>query len=546
MLNFVSKRSGGGEEHFVGYETACAGNDTEADTREYVGIIPLAGDELLAIEGNGIEWAAAGKYSAAAGAAVGFLGGAFGHGGGIGEGEDDGALNNGGDLLEDFAREGSVLAGDANQGCGAKVFDDLDGIGEELVIVGEGEFVAGEIVAAFDDEALGIDEPAALPGLGFGEALGHESGDNQFADSGASFAGAEEEEFLLAEGHTGDAQGGVDAGEGDGGGALDVIIEGADAGAVFREEAESVVIGEILKLEEGVWEYGGDRGDEFFDEFIISRAGEAALAEAEVKRIVEQRLVVRADINGDREALVGIDARACGVESEFADRDAHAIRAEVAEAEDALAVGDDDDADIGPGPIPEQLDDAAAVIGGNEETARAPEDMAVKLACLADGGGVDQRHHLVDVILDDTIEESLVAVLKGEEKDVPLEGVRLFADVFQDAADLIVLVLDARGEKAAEAKGVAFGLGKGGAFVKGGIVEDADPAGQCGEIGVHGSKFGERVGIIRSLSGTNIADTSPWEPIILCGRVDRNWPIRFSQMLDDEKQSKAGKKWKVR
>jgi len=131
------------------------------------------------------------------------------------------------------------------------------------------------------------------------------------------------------------------------------------------------------------------------------------------------------------------------------------------------------------------------------------------------------------VILDDAIEESLVAVLKGEEKDVPLEGVRLFADVFQDAADLIVLGLDSRWEEAAEAEGVAFGLCKGSAFVKGGIVENAYTVGQGGEIGMHGSKFGERDGIIRSLSGPNIADTGPWEPIILCGRVDRNWPIRL-------------------
>ncbi len=32
-----------------------------------------------------------------------------------------------------------------------------------------------------------------------------------------------------------------------------------------------------------------------------------------------------------------------GVERELADRDAHAVRAEIAEPEDALAVGDDDD-----------------------------------------------------------------------------------------------------------------------------------------------------------------------------------------------------------
>ena len=46
-----------------------------------------------------------------------------------------------------------------------------------------------------------------------------------------------------------------------------------------------------------------------------------------------------------RHAL-GIDAGAGGVERQLADRDAHAVGAEIAEAEDPLAVGDDDDADV--------------------------------------------------------------------------------------------------------------------------------------------------------------------------------------------------------
>ena len=60
------------------------------------------------------------------------------------------------------------------------------------------------------------------------------------------------------------------------------------------------------------------------------------------------------------------------VERELADGDAHAVRAEVAEPEDALAVGDDDDARA-VRPVPQHLGDAPAVVGADEQPARALE-----------------------------------------------------------------------------------------------------------------------------------------------------------------------------
>jgi hypothetical protein len=75
------------------------------------------------------------------------------------------------------------------------------------------------------------------------------------------------------------------------------------------------------------------------------------LFEADVQRILVQLHVVGADIERDRQAIVGMQAGAGGVERELADRDAHAERAQVAEAEDALAVGHDDHAHVGVRPV---------------------------------------------------------------------------------------------------------------------------------------------------------------------------------------------------
>ena len=71
-----------------------------------------------------------------------------------------------------------------------------------------------------------------------------------------------------------------------------------------------------------------------------------------------QLLVVGADVERHRQARVRIDAGAGGVERELADRNAHAVGAEIAEAEDPLSVGDDDDADVLLRPVAEDAPDA--------------------------------------------------------------------------------------------------------------------------------------------------------------------------------------------
>ena len=76
------------------------------------------------------------------------------------------------------------------------------------------------------------------------------------------------------------------------------------------------------------------------------RLAQPALRQADVERVVEQLLVLGADVERDRQARLRVDAGAGRVERQLADRDAHAIRAEVAQAEDALAVGDHDHADV--------------------------------------------------------------------------------------------------------------------------------------------------------------------------------------------------------
>ena len=112
-----------------------------------------------------------------------------------------------------------------------------------------------------------------------------------------------------------------------------------------------------------------------------------------------------------------MDAGAERVERELADRDAHAADAQVAQPEDALAVGHDDHvARRRTGAFRSIASIALAVRVGDEQAARPAVDVAVVLARHADHRRVDDRHHLGDVLLHKAVEERLVAILQAGRK----------------------------------------------------------------------------------------------------------------------------------
>ena len=167
-----------------------------------------------------------------------------------------------------------------------------------------------------------------------------------------------------------------------------------------------------------------------------------------------------------------MQAGAGGVERELADRDAHAERAEIAEAEDALAVGDDDHAHINDRPVAEDFGDAALVLDADEQAARAAEDGAILQAGLADGRRVDDGNHLLGVLLHEAVEERLVAILEGGEENVLLQRVGLAAEVAEGADELLLDRHHLRRQETTEAERVAFGFGERRALVEQGVIHD--------------------------------------------------------------------------
>ncbi len=167
-----------------------------------------------------------------------------------------------------------------------------------------------------------------------------------------------------------------------------------------------------------------------------------------------------------------MDAAAGGVERELADRDAHAAGALVAEAEDALAVGDDDHLGVVELRVGEDLLDALAMLQAEEQAARLAEQPAEVLAAGADRRRVGDRQQLLDVAGQQRVEHRLVGVLQFAEERVALEIGGEAAQHLQPPRHLLVQRGDARRQQAVQFEGVALLLGERGALVEQRIAQE--------------------------------------------------------------------------
>ena len=173
------------------------------------------------------------------------------------------------------------------------------------------------------------------------------------------------------------AKSGEDAAADDPGRALDVVVEARDPVAVVVQQLYGVVLFEVLPLQKGVGKDLLDGLDEAVHKGVVVLAPEAVLGVAEVERVVEQLFVVGPAVKGDGQGQLGVDAGPGDVQGELADGDAHASGALVAEAQDALVVGDHDEAHARLGGVAEQLRNPLEVVGRDPNAPRAAEDVAV-------------------------------------------------------------------------------------------------------------------------------------------------------------------------
>ena len=116
--------------------------------------------------------------------------------------------------------------------------------------------------------------------------------------------------------------------------------------AVAIEDPQRVRLLEVLPLDDAVGPDLGDARDERLDQLVVGRPAQPRRAMADVQRVGQQGRIVGPDIERDGQRQRRMDAARRRVQRELADRDGHAAGALVAEAQDPLVVGDDDEPDV--------------------------------------------------------------------------------------------------------------------------------------------------------------------------------------------------------
>jgi hypothetical protein len=177
---------------------------------------------------------------------------------------------------------------------------------------------------------------------------------------------------------------------------------------------------------------------------------------AEIERVIPQRLIIRTDIQHDRQALRRVDPRTRRIESQLADGNTHAVGTEISQTQDAFSIRHDDDLHIILRPVVEYRADRTTIVRRHIEPAWAAEDMRELAAGLADRGRIDQRHNLLDMLADQPVVETLIPVLQGGEEDILLNVARFAAHVFKHAIDLCIHRCHSVRQQPSQAHTVAF------------------------------------------------------------------------------------------
>ena len=183
----------------------------------------------------------------------------------------------------------------------------------------------------------------------------------------------------------------------------------------------------------------GNGRHKFINQRIILCAAQTPLRQANVKRIVQQFFVFRADVQGDGQRSGGIDARAGGVERQLAYGNAHPVDAQIAQTQNALAVGDHNHFYVIMGPVGNNFGDAPFVLSGDVEAAGAAENVGIFLTRLANGGCVDDGHHIFQIVHHQPVKQGFVAVFQANEVNIFFHIAGFFAVIFQRTLHLSFL-----------------------------------------------------------------------------------------------------------
>ncbi|HVB15881.1 MAG TPA: hypothetical protein VNF04_05060, partial [Stellaceae bacterium] len=220
------------DKHLFGDPGGFSGEYRHAHGGEDVDVVALARHEPSAADLDRRKRAAARENRPAAGPAIRLLGGAFRARGRVRVGKDDRPLVDLRHRLDHLAREQFRHGADADDAGGPDRPDRFHESCDRRPILGERLLKIRQIGPRRDQQAIDVEQGGALPRLRDIHAFHCHGLADQLGDAGPRRTAAEKQEPLIGEFLFGDAQCGEDARERDPGGALDVVVVGADLAAI--------------------------------------------------------------------------------------------------------------------------------------------------------------------------------------------------------------------------------------------------------------------------------------------------------------------------
>jgi hypothetical protein len=144
-----------------------------------------------------------------------------------------------------------------------------------------------KIGARSDEKAVDVEQRVAAPRVTDTHSLQRHGLADQLRDAGPGRTTAEEQEALVRDFLPGDTQRGKDARQCDAGGALYVVVIGADLVAIAREDRNRVDVCEVFPLDAALWVQRLHCIDELVDEGRVFFAANAVLPQPEIERVIE-------------------------------------------------------------------------------------------------------------------------------------------------------------------------------------------------------------------------------------------------------------------
>lgn len=134
-------------------------------------------------------------------------------------------------------------------------------------------------------------------------------------------------------------------------------------------------------------------------------------------------------------------------------RNANTVNTKVSQTKNAGTVSDDANLGLGVGPIPQDCPDRLPLLDRNVQSFGPSVEGRVLEADVADGGSVNQWHHLLGMIHKNAVEEVDVMTLDGRQVEIPVNVGLTGADHLERTLNLLLRVLHDVGNQTGQVLG---------------------------------------------------------------------------------------------